>query len=657
MTTSIKGMLSSALHRSRRDYVILAVLAGIAFALSIIVRHEVFPAYSWNRDEPVYLWQVQLLNEGQLSSTDGGAPEFFRPWLTAARDGTLFSQYTPGWPLALWLSDNVLGSPGYALAFSAALAVLGTYTFTRVLTGKRNVALIAAAIMTMSPIVILQSGIYLGYLFSLALGLFFGALVLTGIRGSPWRLIVAGLLLGLIFLTRPYDAVLWALPIGVYALVITARSEWKTLLKPALWTALGFLPLFVVTLALNKHLTGSFTEFPITVASKLDKFWFGTRRIMPRWEAVDFTVFRAFRGSGRNLFFLPQFLFGSYLALIVAGRVLWERRRERDTIGLFALAAAFPLGYFIFWGIYLSGARVTLTGPIYYVPVFVPIAILMAYGFVSLWERKRQLAIGVVAVLTVATVPFLVNQIDENSGFSDAQAPWRDSVKSIDGRALVIVDRSAPYLLHLNPFSSNPPDLDGRVLYAADRGWRDFEVIADHPDRTPYLQASDVKSQDLATAPAVPNISLRKLNVTEGETVTVNASLTNTTGHPIVVAYLRVGEDIVSRRILDRDSEKGETYETEWTLQAPTSDGDGLSLDRHGSVSIGIGTGATTEDDTDLIRFEDELSYRVVDDRVELLTPGRGTHVVKTKNGKIAFWRGDTTEAIQIRASGVLIRD
>jgi hypothetical protein len=108
--TTIKQMLSSALHRSRRDYVILALLAGIAFALSLIVRHEVFPAYSWNRDEPVYLWQTQLLQDGHLSATDGGAPEFFRPWLTAASDGKLFSQYTPGWPLALWLSDTVLGS-------------------------------------------------------------------------------------------------------------------------------------------------------------------------------------------------------------------------------------------------------------------------------------------------------------------------------------------------------------------------------------------------------------------------------------------------------------------------------------------------------------------------------------------------------------------
>jgi hypothetical protein len=254
----------------------------------------------------------------------------------------------------------------------------------------------------------------------------------------------------------------------------------------------------------------------------------------------------------------------------------------------------------------------------------------------------------------VATVPFLVNQIDENNGFSDAQAPWRDSVKSIEGRALVIVDRSAPYLLHLNPFSSNPPDLDGRVLYAADRGWRDFEVIADHPDRTPYLQASDVKSQDLATAPAVPNISLRKLKVTEGSSVTVNASLTNTTGHPIVIAYLRVGEEVISRQVVDRDSEKGQTYNVRWQL-FPESEPlcercEGLV--NHGSVSIGIGTGATTDDDTDLIRFEDEMSYRVTGDQLELLTPGRGTHVVKTQNGKIAFWRGDTTNAIEIRASG-----
>jgi len=281
----------------------------------------------------------------------------------------------------------------------------------------------------------------------------------------------------------------------------------------------------------------------------------------------------------------------------------------------------------------------------------------MAYGLVSLWQRRRQLAIGLIAVLLVTTVPFLVHQIDENHGFSDAQAPWRDSVKSIRGRALVIVDRSSPYLLHLNPFSSNAPHLDGRVLYAADRGWRDFDVIADHPDRTPYLQASDVRSQDLATAPDVPHISLRKLHVTRsdrGRPLKVNARLTKTTGQRVVVAFLKIGEQIEDRVVLDRQSRKGETYEIDWTLYQPVGQENcrrcvGLRH-YHGHISIGIGTGTSSDNDTQLRRFETELSYRVVDLRIEVLTPGRESRLVERKDGT-ARWRADASDAIEVSAT------
>ena len=65
--------------------------------------------------------------------------------------------------------------------------------------------------MTASPILAVQGGTYLGYLFTTGLGLFFVTALLSGSRlERPGRLVVAGGLLGLIFLTRPFDAVLWA---------------------------------------------------------------------------------------------------------------------------------------------------------------------------------------------------------------------------------------------------------------------------------------------------------------------------------------------------------------------------------------------------------------------------------------------------------------
>src|SRR6476469_1623187 len=56
-----------------RYWLLLALLVGAA-VLSVVVRHVVYPALSWNRDESTYLWQVGGLRAGDLLSTTGGLP-------------------------------------------------------------------------------------------------------------------------------------------------------------------------------------------------------------------------------------------------------------------------------------------------------------------------------------------------------------------------------------------------------------------------------------------------------------------------------------------------------------------------------------------------------------------------------------------------------
>ena len=123
--------------------------------------------------------------------TNGGMPLFFWPWLAGVKNAAFFSQYTAGWPLALLGADLVFGSLDVALAAGSVLAVLGTYAFTRELTDDRRLALVSATLMLASPIVVIQSGVYLGYLFSLGLGLFFGAALLASLRRGPRWLALA----------------------------------------------------------------------------------------------------------------------------------------------------------------------------------------------------------------------------------------------------------------------------------------------------------------------------------------------------------------------------------------------------------------------------------------------------------------------------------
>src|ERR1700752_4291452 len=102
----------------------MSTLAIVAVVESVLVRHLVYPALSWNRDEAAYLWQAGVLRFGHLVSSTGGAPVFFQPWLTGLLDGHFFSQYTLGWPGLMALSSWVTGSPSLAVSIGTALAVV-----------------------------------------------------------------------------------------------------------------------------------------------------------------------------------------------------------------------------------------------------------------------------------------------------------------------------------------------------------------------------------------------------------------------------------------------------------------------------------------------------------------------------------------------------
>ena len=200
----------------RMNWLLLALMAA-AGAVAVAVRASVFPFYSPNGDEPVYVLQAKALLEGRLTLPLYRDLPFFQPWLTGVHGGRVIFVYTPGWPAFLASWSFLTGSMVPALAADAALVVLGMYLFAREASGRRDVALVAAAISVATPMVILQSGLFPSYLYTLAIGLFAGYALLRGARtGRARELAAGGVLLGLVFLTRPFDAVLWGIPFVAY---------------------------------------------------------------------------------------------------------------------------------------------------------------------------------------------------------------------------------------------------------------------------------------------------------------------------------------------------------------------------------------------------------------------------------------------------------
>ena len=135
---------------------------------------------------------------------------------------------------------------------------------------------------------------------------------------------------------------------------------------------------------MNLRLTGSPTEFPITVADPLDRFGFGMRRLMPKFDDFEYGPRLASISTGRNAFWLPFFLIGAHLGVVVAAVGAWQRRREASRPRSSSPSgAAFPIAYFMFFGTNISSLTARLSGPIYYVPAYAALCGLIAIALAA----------------------------------------------------------------------------------------------------------------------------------------------------------------------------------------------------------------------------------------------------------------------------------
>jgi hypothetical protein len=180
-------------------------------------------------------------------------------------------------------------------------------------------------------------------------------------------------------------------------------------------------------------------------------------------------------------------------------------------------------------------------------------------------------------------------------------------------------------LIHLNPFSSNNADLDGRILYAADRGPENLDLIAARPGRRVYFERTNLTTEETLNDfdLPVPTITITEMEVASAPVLSLRTRVTNRTDDPTVVAYARVG-DQVQTRILSTTATRGDTYDVEFLL-APRRARIAGALPLEARIgTVIVGTGSARDESAALLRQEQaRFAYRTDRDRVELLTPGR----------------------------------
>lgn len=534
---------------ARRAAVVVGGLALVSAVLAVVVARVLYPMYSPNLDDVVYVEQARLLAHGRLTLPASDAT-FFQPYLSGIHGGRIVFIYSPMWAAVLAASQLASGTTLWALPAVAAGGVAAMYAFGRELFEDRLVPLVATALFALSPMVVLLSATYLSYQVGAVLALVAGWLLLRGLRtGSRVSYAAAGAVFGTSFFGRPFDTLLFALPLVVYALV-AHRRRLRSLLAPAGWLVLGALPLLVLTAVLNTHLMGGPLSFPQNVAGSFNRFGFGPRKGFAV-KASDvsaqhvFTLGRSLHVLWLNLVRSPRWVFGSVLSTAAAVYAVIRWRRDPRTWLLVALGAVFPLGYVFWWGSYNATVIYRITeqlGPFYYHPSLAAVVLLASRGFVTALRGRRVATVAAVGVVGAALVGAgMITPLRESRGVTSRRraqeamvlgaVPARDALVFLPGSVLLV-----PFPTLTNEL----PDRGGARVFALDRDAENFELMDRYPGREPWVvHSAFAAGANIFTAEEL--LSVHPLRTSSTPTWARSATLSVRTLHRYAVAYVRAG--------------------------------------------------------------------------------------------------------------------
>ncbi len=274
----------------RADRIAL-VIACVAIAASYLVALRVFELLPHIEDEMAYVWQAQVLATGKLTLTSPPDPQSIMIPFVVDYHGQRFGKYPLGWPLLL-ATGLLLHAGDWVNPILAGLDAWLIYCLGKKLFGER-VGLLAEVLTVSSPFFLMNSGSLLSHPWALFLSLSFalawldtfapaglrnglaGETAPDPVRAPIWlTVLVAGLSLGVLAMTRPLTALGVALPFffhGAFLLVRGDRSVRAHVLMTGLLAAAvaALVPLWQYAVTRDALLN------PYTLWWKYDKIGFG----------------------------------------------------------------------------------------------------------------------------------------------------------------------------------------------------------------------------------------------------------------------------------------------------------------------------------------------------------------------------------------------
>lgn len=271
-------------------------------------------------DENAYLLEARLVAEGKIAGAPAPIPEFFeQPWVMVTP--RTYAKYPPG--QALTLAPGVaLGLPWLVPALLVVTLGALVFALSRRLVGPGG-ALLAWSGWTLTPMVIAWQSSYFSEITTGAMWLvtLWGSWRWAEGRGRRW-LVGAALALGWAAITRPYTALLLAIPLAVGLVpMIVRRRAWGDLVAAVTAGAV----VVAILPAWNAATTGSWNVSGVTRYTETyvpwDRLGFAIDSTTPlRAPAADFAPI------AKNLLTIHRTHTLAALPMTLWSRILWVMR-------------------------------------------------------------------------------------------------------------------------------------------------------------------------------------------------------------------------------------------------------------------------------------------------------------------------------------------
>ncbi len=515
-------------------HIIVGLLAAAAFCVSLAVGHLFFENLSLNNDEAVYVLEAQMFREGEVTLSDSAHGDAFRPWMSGRVGGDrLVLVQQPTLPVLMALSEALFGTMRIALAAIAAAAVVAMYALTNALLRDLRIAVVAAACFVLSPLVMVQSAMFVSYVLAVSLAAASLAVLTRGLdrqsAGQPFRpwLVGAGLFEGLLLCTRPLEGIILGGVIFAWALLRSANV--RIAIRSMVWVYVASTPLLIVALVYNWSTTGDPFTFALWTIGGDDSFGFGMRAIAEHSQFINVGVSEAWLALRVNLRAFPHWIVGGVVSVPIAlwgASRLWTMSRSVFWLVIVQLCLT-PFAYFFYYGNYLIIGGRNFYGPHYYLSLLLPTMVLLAVALVDLAGRDRVVIPVVVGAMAIGMALEIPDKVNINLSARDAIAAEVELVEStVQEPAIVLIPKGSdgPYVLHPWGAFSNPPGLDSDVLYAVDLGARSLELVERFPNRRFYRFeiSDDGASAELSAPHSGP--FLEPLTVVSGSRLHIEAS-------------------------------------------------------------------------------------------------------------------------------------